>query len=137
MLRKSIPTIGVIILSFPFPCPEVIQKEAQASENQKYPFVKADKQWIGTYSLALNWNQASTLFRFLIPIIFLLSGTSLLTPIVYSVPFFFFLYCVTHAQLCMTLCDPMDCSLPGSYVHGIFQAKILEWVAISYFRGSS
>ena len=31
-------------------------------------------------------------------------------------------------QLCLTLCDPMDCSVPGSSVHGIFQAKILEWV---------
>ena len=36
-----------------------------------------------------------------------------------------------------TLCDPMDCSLPGSFVHGIFQARILEWVAISFSRGSS
>ena len=34
------------------------------------------------------------------------------------------------AQLCLTLSDPMDCSLPGSSVHGIFQARILEWVAI-------
>ena len=34
-------------------------------------------------------------------------------------------------------CDPMDCSLPGSSIHGIFQARILEWVAISYSRGSS
>ena len=34
------------------------------------------------------------------------------------------------AQSCPTLCDPMDCSLPGSSVHGIFQARILEWVAI-------
>ena len=34
------------------------------------------------------------------------------------------------------LCDPMDCSVPGSYVHGIFQARILEWVAISFSRGS-
>ena len=34
-------------------------------------------------------------------------------------------------QLCLTLCDPMDCSLPGSSVHGIFQARILEWVAIA------
>ena len=33
------------------------------------------------------------------------------------------------AQLCLTLCSPMDCSLPGSSVHGIFQARILEWVA--------
>jgi len=38
------------------------------------------------------------------------------------------------AQLCLTLCDPMDCSLPGSSVHGNFQARILEWVAISYSR---
>ena len=36
-----------------------------------------------------------------------------------------------HAQSCPTLCDPMDCSLPGSSVHGISQARILEWVAIS------
>ena len=35
-------------------------------------------------------------------------------------------------QSYLTLCDPMDCSLPGSSVHGIFQAKILEWVAISF-----
>ena len=31
-------------------------------------------------------------------------------------------------QSCLTLCDPMDCSLPGSSVHGIFQARILEWI---------
>ena len=41
------------------------------------------------------------------------------------------------AQLCPTLCDPMDCSLPGSSIHGIFQARILEWVAISFSRRSS
>ena len=41
------------------------------------------------------------------------------------------------AQSCPTLCDPMDCSLPGSAVHGIFQASVLEWVAISFSRGSS
>ena len=41
------------------------------------------------------------------------------------------------AQSCPTLCDPMDCSLPGSAVHGILQARILEWFAISFFRGSS
>ena len=41
------------------------------------------------------------------------------------------------AQLCMTLCNPVDCSLPVSSVHGIFQARILVRVAISYSRGSS
>ena len=42
---------------------------------------------------------------------------------------------VTHS--CLTLCDPMDCSPPGFSVHEICQARILEWVAISSFRGSS
>ena len=41
------------------------------------------------------------------------------------------------AQLCPTLCNPMDCSLPGSSVHGIFEARVLEWGAISFSRGSS
>ena len=41
------------------------------------------------------------------------------------------------AQSCPTLFDPMDCSLPGSSVHGIFQALVLEWIAISFSRGSS
>ena len=36
------------------------------------------------------------------------------------------------AQLCLTLCDPMDCSLPGSSAHGIFQARVLEWGAIAF-----
>ena len=41
------------------------------------------------------------------------------------------------AQLCLTLCNPVDCSLLGSSVHGIFQAIVLEWIAISFSRGSS
>ena len=41
------------------------------------------------------------------------------------------------AQSCPTLCNPMDCSPPGSSVHEVFQARILEWVAISFSRGSS
>ena len=40
-------------------------------------------------------------------------------------------------QSCPTLCDPMDCSLLDSSVHGIFQARILEWVPSSFSRGSS
>ena len=45
--------------------------------------------------------------------------------------------CYLVAQSCLTLCDPMDCSLPGSSVHGISHARILEWVANSFSRGSS
>ena len=44
---------------------------------------------------------------------------------------------VLVAQTCLTLFDPLDPSLPGSSVHGILQARILEWVAISFSRGSS
>ena len=44
---------------------------------------------------------------------------------------------VLVTQLGLTLCDPVDCSPPGSSVHGILQARILEWVAISFSRGSS
>ena len=44
--------------------------------------------------------------------------------------------CVMLTQSCLTLCNPMDCNLPGSSVPGILQARILEWVAIPFFRGS-
>ena len=58
------------------------------------------------------------------------------------------LYCLSHmikkiyggglvAMSCPTLCNPMDCSLPGSSVQGIFQTRMLAWVAISFSRGSS
>ena len=43
---------------------------------------------------------------------------------------------VLVAQLCLTPCDLKDCNLAGSSVHGILQARILEWVAISFSRGS-
>ena len=44
---------------------------------------------------------------------------------------------VLVTQSCPTLCDPMDCSPPGSSVHGILQAEILDWVAIPFSRRSS
>ena len=45
--------------------------------------------------------------------------------------------CAKSLQLYLTLCDPMDCNTPGSFVHGILQARILEWVAMPSSRGSS
>ena len=49
-----------------------------------------------------------------------------------------FSLCVSEVtQSCLTLCDPVNSSLPGPSVHGILQARILEWVAISFSRGSS
>ena len=44
---------------------------------------------------------------------------------------------LNHPMLCLTLCDPIDCNLPGSSVHEILQAKILEWVAKPSSQGSS
>ena len=55
--------------------------------------------------------------------------------VIYSEVLLLDLACV-HARSCLTLCDPMDCSLLGFSVHGIFQARILEWVAISSSMGS-
>ena len=56
-------------------------------------------------------------------------------------PFFFIIALikvkVLVAQLCLTLGNPMDCSLPGSSVHEILQSRILEWVALPSSRGSS
>ena len=45
--------------------------------------------------------------------------------------------CAKSLQSCLSLCNPMDCSPPGSSVHGILQARILEWVAMPFSRGSS
>ena len=45
--------------------------------------------------------------------------------------------CAKSLQLCLTLHNPMDCSLPSSSAHGILQARTLEWVAVSFSRGSS
>ena len=45
--------------------------------------------------------------------------------------------CVLASQLCPTLCDPLDCSPPGSSVQGILQERILEWIAIPFSRESS
>ena len=62
-----------------------------------------------------------------------LSNICLLTPVLRWPQ----VWCLcTRAQSCLTLCDPMDCSPPGSFVHGILQARILERVAISFSRGS-
>ena len=47
------------------------------------------------------------------------------------------LYCAKSLQSCLTVCNPVDCSLPGSSVHGISQANILEWIAIPFSRRAS
>ena len=67
-----------------------------------------------------------------------LCGFSLssLSPFIYSF-FIFIQYTLLVAKLCLTLFDSMDCNPPGSSVHGILQARILEWVIIPFSMGSS
>ena len=69
----------------------------------------------------------------------LLQSVTLLASSIDAAPVCQLLHCTTvlFNQSCLTLCDPMDCSPPGSSVYGIFQARILEWVAISFSRRSS
>ena len=59
---------------------------------------------------------------------------SLFFPVYYAANCFFPQQCV---QPCLTICNPMDCSRPGSSVHGISQARMLKWLAISFSRESS
>ena len=63
------------------------------------------------------------LFRFSAPVLYVLFV------------FFDIELCLSVTKSCLTLHDPMDCSLPGSSVHGISQAGILEWVSISFSKG--
>ena len=77
-------------------------------------------------------------------LVWLSLGSSMLLPMAlfhyfYSWVIFHCVYVciVLVTQWCLTLCDPMDSSLSGSCVHGIFQARILEWVVIPFFRESS
>ena len=64
-------------------------------------------------------------------------------PIKISTVIFFFFFWINReresevTQSCPTLCNPMDCSLPGSSVHGIFQSRVLGWVAVFFSRGCS
>ena len=63
---------------------------------------------------------------------------SFMDPFFLHIAFFWYLKSQSEvAQSCPTLCNPVGCSLPDSSIHGIFQTRILEWVAISFSRGSS
>ena len=55
----------------------------------------------------------------------------------YMFSLYIFICCAQLIQSCLTICNPMDCSRPGSSVQGILQTKILEWVAMPSSRGSS
>ena len=76
------------------------------------------------------------LFKRKLSILFWRQITSIVHPLFWGPDVLLFCCCLI-AKLCLTLCDPMDCSLPGSSVHGILQARVLEWVAMLSSRASS
>ena len=67
----------------------------------------------------------------------LLKVSSLMTSLTNRIQRKWHCVCVLIVQSCPTLCNPMDCSFPGSSVHGILQARILEWIAIPFSMESS
>ena len=96
-----------------------------------------------TGTLPSDFQPSEQLEKFLLFISFLVYSILLQWPewtktvIVRVIIIVVFFFKVLVTQSCPTLCDPMDCSPPGSSVHGILQARILEWVAMSFSRGSS
>ena len=91
------------------------------------------------FRLCLSGRKNKKVMLFFFCLHFFLIGFILLEQFRFTAKCFFVYKLVLSevAQSCLTLCDPMDCSLPGSSVHGIFQAIVLEWTAISFSRGSS
>ena len=87
------------------------------------------------FSFPPEWSLSSLLSLFFFFFFLKISGLwlSVLCPGIWNSP----CVCTKLLQSCSTLCDPMDCSPPGSSVHGIFQVRILEWVAMPSSRGSS
>ena len=86
---------------------------------------------MGNNNWLIFWSPLFSFFSF-----FLDRGCSYLTPLTSN----FLPYQLAESEVAQwdpALCDPLDCSLPGSSVHGIFQARILEWVVIYFSRGSA
>ena len=83
---------------------------------------------------SLNLEDPGILLASLSQLYYLFNFAILFLPLLF---FFLIIVKVCIAQSCLTLCSPMDCSPPGSSVHGISQARILEWIAIPFSRVSS
>ena len=119
---------------------------------QSYRCVSNEQPCLKTTGLYDNLLLLSSLFHFFyfifsapnsFSLCFLISP-SLVVVVVLSIAFikssrkaFVCMHACSVAQSCPTLCDPVDCSPPSSSVHGILQARILDWVVIPFSRGSS
>ena len=98
---------------------------------------------MGLHRVGHDWSDLAAAWYFFVNSLSFLCNC----PLAFLLSFILFLFTVLRvafmfyesevAQPCPTLCDPLDCSLPGFSVHGILQARKLEWVAIPFSRGSS
>ena len=98
---------------------------------------------MGLHRVGHDWSDLAAAWYFFVNSLSFLCNC----PLAFLLSFILFLFTVLRvafmfyesevAQPCPTLCDPLDCSLPGFSVHGILQARKLEWVTISFSRGSS
>ena len=77
------------------------------------------------------------LVHFVVPLRCILPHTSTMLDLVLGGVYFIMYVCAKSLQLCLILFDPIDCSPPGSSVHGILQARTLEWIVVPSSRGSS
>ena len=102
-------------------------------QNESVLHIKWPKDWSFSFNISPS-SEHPRLISFSIYWLNLLAvqGTLKLLQLLFTL-----LCCTKSPQSCLTLCIPMDSSPPGSSVHGILQARVLEWVAISFFRRSS
>ena len=128
LVTQSCPTLcNPWIVACQLFCPSILQ--ARILEWVAIPFSRGSSQF-------RDWNQFSCIAVRL----FTIQATRkdlIKEKDILSVSLFLNLHAHLAIQSCPTLCDPVDCNLPDSSVHGIIQARILEWVALSSSRGSS
>ena len=128
------------------PYPSLWNKNCQFSDCQPSHLPENDKSF--TVKGELGWTSYLQTILFLVCLVSFVAMTGAVSFSLSDLAFAYayllswlrwviFECCAKSLQLCLTLYDPMDYSLPGSSVHEILQARILEWVAIPFSRGSS
>ena len=109
-----------------------------SSKWSSYTYIHSFLDFVTIKAITEYWIEFPVLYsRFLLVIYFIYNSLYMSIPISRFIPPLALSPLHSVTQSCLTLCDPMDCSLLGPSVHGISQARILEWVATSYSRGSS
>ena len=144
MFIKSVMPSNHLILCHPFLLLPSIFPSIRVSSNESVLHIRWPKYWSFSFSISLS-NAYSGLISFRIDWFDLLAVQGTLKSLLQHPTLkASILGCirgveiekikVSVAQSCLTLCNPMDSSLPGSSVHGILQTRILEWGAIPFFR---